>query len=60
MEKVLKIQLTKAIDFSNHKNQCRLCLNKFNNGKDKIKMTKTVENQFFELTQIDVSKYLIK
>jgi hypothetical protein len=54
-EKSFKIKLTKAINFKNHKQLCRLCLNKFEEKQKRVKISRNIENQYFMLTQFDVS-----
>lgn len=52
----IKLMLNRIIDFRNHKSLCRFCLNKFTRGgEERQEIGKIIENQFFELTQIDVS-----
>lgn len=51
----VKLMLNRVINFQNHKNLCRFCLNKFARGEERLEINKIIENQFFELTQIDVS-----
>lgn len=51
----IKLMLNRIIDFRNHKSLCRFCLNKFTRVEERQEIGKIIENQFFELTQIDVS-----
>lgn len=47
-----------AIDYSDHRQKCRICFESFLDGR-RIRITKVVEKRFSEVTQTDVSSILM-
>lgn len=42
-------------ELADHLNKCRCCFKSINNNDNSIKLTTNMANQFFEITQLEVS-----
>lgn len=46
------------INFINHKNSCRICINPLNSSSAPIKITKQISRIFTQLTSLEVSNLI--
>lgn len=44
------------IDYTDHESKCRICFKAFRTDKDRVKITKTIEEKFREVIQKKVNK----
>ena len=57
----MDIEIVSDSQLVDHLNKCRCCFNVFENEIETFKITKIIEKQFRELTQIEVNnKFSIK